>query len=77
MPVLEGERQKAKGLFGRADFAFDSARDVYVCLAGHDLRTTGAVIPGGLKQYRAKPTSCAPAPSSRGSHHQLGPHGHA
>ncbi len=60
VPVLDGERQKAKGLFGRADFAFDRERDVYVCPSGHDLRTTGAVIPGGFKQYRAKPTSCGP-----------------
>ena len=60
VPVLDGERQKAKGLFGRADFAFDPARDVYVCPAGHNLRTTGAVIPGGLRQYRAKPTFCGP-----------------
>jgi hypothetical protein len=60
VPVLDGERQKARGLFGRADFTFDPARDVYICPSGHDLRTTGAVIPGGLRQYRAKPVSCGP-----------------
>lgn len=60
VPVLDGERQKAKGLFGRADFAFDPARDAYVCPGGHDMTTTGYVVPGGLKQYRAKPTSCGP-----------------
>ena len=60
VPVLNGERPKAKaqGLFGRADFAFDPARDVYVCPAAHDLKTTGYVVPGGLKQYRTKATTC-------------------
>ena len=62
VPVLDGEKQKAKaqGLFGRTDFAFDPARDVYVCPAGHDMITSGHVVPGGLRQYRAKATSCGP-----------------
>lgn len=59
VPVLDRERQ-TKGMMTRAEFRYDRGRDVYVCPADHDLRTTGAVIPGGLKQYRAKPTSCGP-----------------
>lgn len=59
VPVLDRERQ-TKGMMTRAEFRYDHVRDVYVCQADHDLRTTGAVIPGGLKQYRAKPASCGP-----------------
>jgi len=60
VPVLNGERQKAKGLFTRADFVFDPARNVYVCPSGHDMPTSGNVVPGGLRQYRASPASCGP-----------------
>jgi hypothetical protein len=62
VPVLDGEKPKTKaqGLFGRTDFAFDPARDVYVCPAGHDMTTSGHVVPGGLRQYRAKATTCGP-----------------
>ena len=59
VPVLDRERQ-TKGMMTRAEFRYDHVRDVYVCPADHDLRTTGAVIPGGLKQYRAKPAFCGP-----------------
>lgn len=59
VPVLHREAQ-TNGMMTRAEFSYDRARDMYVCPARHDLRTTGAVIPGGLKQYRAKPTSCGP-----------------
>lgn len=58
VPVLDSERQKAKGLFTRADFVFDPARNVYVCPSGHDMPTSGHVVPGGLRQYRASPASC-------------------
>lgn len=58
VPVLDGERQTAKSLFTRAAFSFDRESDAYVCPGGHNLRTTGHVVPGGLKQYRAKPASC-------------------
>lgn len=51
---------QTKGMLTRAEFRYDRERDVYVCPAGHDLRTTGAIIPGGLRQYRAKPMSCGP-----------------
>lgn len=59
VPVLHREAQ-TKGMLTRVEFAFDRERDIYVCPTGHDLRTTGAVISGGLKQYRAKPTACGP-----------------
>jgi hypothetical protein len=59
VPLLDRETQ-TKGMLTRAEFSFDRKRDVYVCPTGHDLRTTGHVIPGGLKQYRAKPSSCGP-----------------
>jgi hypothetical protein len=59
VPVLDRERQ-TKGMITRAEFRFDRERDAYICPAGHDLRTTGQIVGGGLKQYRAKPTSCGP-----------------
>lgn len=59
VPVRDGERQTAKGLFTRADFSFERERDVYVCPGSHELKTTGHVISGGLMQYRAKPASCS------------------
>ena len=59
VPLLDRETQ-TKGMLTRAEFSFDRGRDAYVCPGGHDLRTTGHVISGGLEQYRAKPTSCGP-----------------
>jgi len=59
VPVLHREWQ-TKGMMTRAEFRYDRERDMYVCPTGHDLRTTGAIIPGGLRQYRARPTSCGP-----------------
>jgi hypothetical protein len=59
VPVLDRERQ-TKGMLTRAEFGFDRERDVYVCPTGHDLKTTGHIVSGGLKQYRASPMSCGP-----------------
>ena len=59
VPLLDRETQ-TKGMLTRAEFSFDRSRDLYVCPAGHEMTTTGHVVPGGLKQYRAKPTSCGP-----------------
>ena len=59
VPVLHRKWQ-TKGMMTRSEFRYDRERDVYVCPTGHDLRTTGAVIPVGLKQDRAKPMSCGP-----------------
>ena len=58
-PVLDRERQ-TKGMLTRAEFGFDRERDVYVCPTGHDLKTTGHIVSGGLRQYRASPASCGP-----------------
>ena len=52
VPVLDGERRKAQGLFGRSSFAFDPARNVYTCPSGHDMPTTGHVVPGALLPRR-------------------------
>jgi transposase len=57
VPLLDRETQ-TKGMLTRAEFSFDRSRDLYVCPAGHQMTTTGHVVPGGLKQYRAKPASC-------------------
>jgi transposase len=58
-PLLDRET-RTKGMLTRAEFHFDRERDVYVRPTDHDLRTTGHVIPGGLKRYRAKPSSRGP-----------------
>ncbi len=61
VPVLDGERQKAKRLFGRADLAFDPARHVHVRPAGRDTLTTGHVVPATLlPPYGVSPASCGP-----------------
>jgi hypothetical protein len=60
VPRLNRERQ-TKGMFTRADFAFDRAGGASVRPAGHDLPTSGHVVPDGLRKCRAKAATCGPS----------------
>ncbi|KGJ01961.1 hypothetical protein IC63_15615 [Paracoccus sphaerophysae] len=53
VPVLDREAQ-TKGLLTRAEFSFDRVRDMYVCLAGHDLKTSGQIVGGPRRAARAR-----------------------
>jgi len=57
IPVIDMERRK-EGIFSRADFSYDKARDVYICPAGKLLTTTGSVRYDDLLRYNASKRDC-------------------
>jgi hypothetical protein len=60
---------RSDGIFSRADFVFERSRNVYICLNGKLLRTTGTVIDGSTLRYRAQAiaiparSKCSAAPT--------------
>ena len=46
------------GTFSRADFAYDEARDLYVCPAGKPMKTTGRLHCDGYYRYAASKRDC-------------------
>lgn len=57
IPVLD-RRGQTPGGFTQADFAYDAARDEYVCPAGARLWRVGSVAASQVHQYRAPPDTC-------------------
>jgi len=74
IPVWD-KSTREDGTFSRADFTFDSGRNVYVCPTGKLLTTTGSVGADHVVRYRAlkrdcqvcplKPRCCPNAPSRK------------
>jgi transposase len=50
IPVWE-RYERTDGMFSRADFAYDAARDIYVCPNDRPLRTSGTVHDGRVRNY--------------------------
>jgi len=50
---------RADGTFSRADFAFDPARNVYICPGGADLTSTGNIDQGHIVYYKASKNDCS------------------
>lgn len=50
------------GSLSRTDFAYDRERDVYVCLEGKTLKTTGRVHGGKTLPYRSSKVDCDACP---------------
>lgn len=57
VPLLDREHQ-THGFFTRADFAFDTENNVFICPGRKHLRSTGLVRPDGTMPYWASTTDC-------------------
>src|SRR5689334_8704059 len=58
VPVWD-KSARPDGTFSRADFAFDPARNVYVCPGGAELTSTGNIDQGHIVYYRANKKDCS------------------
>jgi transposase len=65
IPVWDQSEVSANGKFPRADFAYDHARDLYICPGGKELKTSGTVHDGTTIKYLAKRSDCAVCPLKR------------
>jgi len=61
IPVWDRSRRK-DGTFSRADFQYDTQRDLYTCPCGKTLRTTGKVLSDNSFRYLASTYDCGPCP---------------
>lgn len=61
IPVWD-KSERDDGSFGRTDFTFDEARNLYICPAGKTLTTTGRIHDGKTLYYRASRLDCGPCP---------------
>lgn len=61
IPVWD-KSKRTDGTFSRADFSYDTDRDVYTCPRGKTLKTTGKVHDGKTLLYRAGTRDCGPCP---------------
>jgi len=57
VPILDREHQ-TKGMFTRADFAFDAERNVFICPGGKPLTNSGLVREDGTVPYWASTKDC-------------------
>ncbi len=57
IPVWDrGKRER--GTFSRSDFAYDEARDLYLCPGGKPMKTTGRLHSDGYYRYAASKRDC-------------------
>jgi len=61
VPVWD-KSNRTDGTFSRVDFSYDAERDVYTCLRGKTLKTTGKVHDGKTLLYRSGTRDCRPCP---------------
>ncbi len=61
IPVWDKSERK-DGIFSRADFRYDDARDIYTCPGGKTLKTTGRVHDGKTLYYLASTPDCRACP---------------
>ena len=62
IPVWDQSKVAPEGKFTRADFVYDKERDRYICPAGKQLKTSGAVVDGTAIKYIAKRSDCTRCP---------------
>ena len=65
IPVWDKSRRK-DGTFSRADFQYDTQRDLYTCPRGKTLKTTGKVLSDNSFRYLASTYDCGPCPLKDG-----------
>ena len=58
IPVWD-KSARDNGLFSRADFIFDQARNVYICPGGAKLTSTGNIDQGRIVYYRGSKSDCS------------------
>jgi transposase len=58
IPVWD-KSARIDGMFSRADFIFDRARNIYVCPGGAELTSTGNIDQGHIVYYRANKNDCS------------------
>ena len=61
VPVWD-KSTRTDGTFSRADFNYDTDRDLYICPAGKFLKTTGNVHSDDTLRYRARTRECRDCP---------------
>ena len=61
VPVID-KSNRSDGTFSRADFDYDTERDVYTCPGGQLLKTTGNIHADDTLRYRAKTSDCRSCP---------------
>jgi transposase len=62
IPVWDRSDAKPDGKFGRYDFTYHKDRDLYICPANKDLKTSGTVHGGKTIYYRAAKVDCQACP---------------
>ena len=62
IPVWDRSEVAAAGKFARADFAYTSDRNLYICPGGKELKTSGTVHDGTTLKYIAKRSDCSRCP---------------
>ena len=58
IPVWD-KSERTNGTFSRADFVFDSGRNVYICPGGAELTSSGNIDQGHTVYYRASKNDCS------------------
>jgi transposase len=61
IPVID-KSKRDDGTFSREEFTFDKERDIYTCLAGKILTTTGKIVNDEQLLYRASKRDCGVCP---------------
>jgi hypothetical protein len=62
IPVWDQTEVAADGKYTRAEFTYDSGRDLYICPGGKELKTSGTVHDGTTLKYIAKRSDCGQCP---------------
>ncbi len=62
IPVWDRTEVAADGKYTRAEFTYDSGRDLYICPGGKELKTSGTVYDGTTLKYIAKRSDCGQCP---------------
>ncbi len=62
VPVWDRSEVAADGKFTRAEFTYDSDRNLYICPGGKELKTSGTVYDGTTLKYIAKRSDCGQCP---------------
>jgi transposase len=62
IPVWDQSKVASEGKFTRADFTYDKDRDLYICPAGKELKTSGRVHADNAIKYIAKRSDCTICP---------------
>jgi hypothetical protein len=60
--VVRDQSIRKDGTFCKADFKYDTEKNIYLCPAGKTLKTTGRVLSDDIYRYLASTYDCRPCP---------------